>query len=241
MSSNQEDLSTIELQLLQKARHGEMNPYRLIPWQDGTLPEFWAAYQSLVSRGLFVESDSPASAGSKRVRLSAAGEALVQQRSCRAMLALQCRCEGRGYALPLSGEESQASAFLAAYHDILRDRPPPAAEYDQTAITEEDMVIRAGFLHERGDVAGKSVLLVGDADLLSICLALTGLPKRVLVIDIDVRVIDFVNATAKARGWDFLSARAFDVRLPFPQGIFYLFIYFFIFLFLILLINFVLI
>ena len=222
MASEPIVLSTIELQLLQRtARHGQTSAYHLIPWQDGTLPEFWKAYQALVARGLLTEVESPSSAESKQVKLSESGQQAFRASSCRAMLQLQCVCEGRGYALPTAATNPdfrQSADFLAAYHEILKSRPPPAAEYDQTAITEEDMMVRAGFMHERGDVAGKSILLVGDADLLSIALALTGLPKRVQVIDIDTRVIDFVNATAKAKGWDFLSARAFDVRLPFPQG-----------------------
>ena len=233
MASEAAGLSRIELQLLQRtAHHGQTSAYHLIPWQDGTLPEFWEAYQALVTKGLLTEVDSPSSAASKQVKLSEAGQKVLNESSSPAMLKLQCSsCEGRGYAIPSSATADfrVSTDFLATYSEILKNRPPPAAEYDQTAITEEDMVIRAGFLHERGDLAGKSVLLVGDADLLSICIALTGLPKRVMVIDIDVRVIEFVNSTAKSRGWDFVEARAFDVRLPFPHGMIFFSFFFLLF------------
>jgi predicted methyltransferase len=120
-------------------------------------------------------------------------------------------CGGRGYRLSPKNQR-----LLDKYSSILKSRPKPAIEYDQTPITEVDMLIRAGFMDERGDVAGKNILLIGDADMLSIALGLSALPNKVVVLDIDDRVISFVNQVREEHKLR-IEAHKFDVRLPFPQ------------------------
>jgi predicted methyltransferase len=111
------------------------------------------------------------------------------------------------------------------FKEIIKSRPPPNEDYDQTAMSDEDAVIRVGFFHEFGDLLNKELLMIGDFDCLSIAAALTGLPKRIVVFEIDTRLIDFINKVAKEHNLP-LEAHSWDVRQPLPaeyQGKFDLF------------------
>ena len=46
-------------------------------------------------------------------------------------------------------------------------------------------------MYAKGDVADQRILLLGDDDLLSIALALTGLPREIVVVEIDPRLCEF--------------------------------------------------
>ncbi|MEO0250808.1 MAG: bis-aminopropyl spermidine synthase family protein, partial [candidate division WOR-3 bacterium] len=48
-----------------------------------------------------------------------------------------------------------------------------------------------------GDLDGKSIALIGDDDLLSIALALAGLPSNITVLDIDERLGEFIKKVSK--------------------------------------------
>jgi len=56
--------------------------------------------------------------------------------------------------------------------------------------------------------------VLGDDDLKSIAAALTGAPKRVLALDIDERLISFINETAAREGLKNLQAVCHDLREP---------------------------
>jgi predicted methyltransferase len=71
-----------------------------------------------------------------------------------------------------------------------------SSTYTKTSITAEDAIIRVGFIHERGDLVNKELLMIGDFDCLSIVAAMSGLPKRVVVLDVDDRLIAYINQVA---------------------------------------------
>lgn len=120
-------------------------------------------------------------------------------------------CEGRGYTIsPLSNDVFQK------FQEIIKKRPPPNEDYDQTAMSDADAVIRVGFFHEFGDLLNKELLMIGDFDCLSIAAALTGLPKRIVVFEIDTRLIEFINTVAKEHNLP-LEAHTWDVRQPLPE------------------------
>jgi len=74
------------------------------------------------------------------------------------------------------------------------------------------------FFHERGDLVNKELLFIGDFDCLSIVAALTRLPKRIVVLDVDERLIAYINRIASENGLsNVLKAETFDVRLPLPE------------------------
>jgi len=143
------------------------------------------------------------------------GKYLVGEIGDKAPFDFQCgQCDGKGY---LVGKGEGAQDFLQRYNKVLEKRPPPEENYDQTSITAEDAIIRVGFFHERGDLADKELLMIGDFDCLSIVAAMSGLPKRIVVLDVDYRLIKYINEVAEElKLTHILKAQKFDVRLPLP-------------------------
>jgi len=195
--------SRLPLQILRQLADGPASPYKLIPQQDGTLPEFYQVVQEVKKAGLVDDKDGVLS-------LTSSGNELVLSQSSALSNSICPSCTGRGYSL-----RTHASEILATFKEILKERPAPADEYDQQCITPENIMVRVAFMEDRGDLAGKEILIIGDDDMLSIALALTGLPKRVVVLEVDTRVNEFVNKVAKERNLP-ISAHDFDVRKAFP-------------------------
>lgn len=123
-------------------------------------------------------------------------------------------CAGRG--LVLSGAFARV---LEEFEELARRRPPALPEFDQGYVTPEVTVLRVALLAERGDLAGRDLLLLGDDDLTSLAAALSGLPRRVHVLDVDERLVDFIKRTARERGWHHVQAERYDVREPLPDGL----------------------
>jgi len=124
---------------------------------------------------------------------------------------LSCsRCEGRGYGC------KDDYPPLHVYKRVAVDRPLAREEFDQWFMTPEHALHRIGFIHSRGDLLNKKLLVIGDDDLIGIAAAITGLPDEVVVLEVDERIIDFTNRVAKDLNLK-LRAQTFDARLPLPQ------------------------
>lgn len=194
------DLDRARRQMLFALAHrGPMGWGALLDAQDASIGEFVAALERLRADGLVVVSDG-------FVRLVRPVDAPVP-------LVCACQaCDARGYVVP---EDHPA---LVALHEALTGRPAPDFSFDQGAIPAEESLLRAAAMQDRGDLWGQEVLFVGDFDLTSVAIALTRQPKRVLVLDIDTRVIDFVNGVGARYGLP-LSGRKFDVREALPDDL----------------------
>jgi hypothetical protein len=105
---------------------------------------------------------------------------------------------------------------LREYRRLIRGRPLPTPEYDQGFMRPVDVVRRAAFMYKRGDLEQKRILIIGDDDLLSLALGLTRMPKRVTVLEIDERIVSFINRVAKEHGLN-VQANIYDVRRPLPR------------------------
>lgn len=123
-------------------------------------------------------------------------------------------CAGRGVAL---GPEW--SRVLEEFRRLVCGRPAAVPEYDQGYVTPEVSVWRVALLAERGDLAGRDLLLLGDDDLTSLAAALSGLPRRVHVLEVDGRLVDFIADRARRLGWDHVRAERYDVREPLPAAL----------------------
>ncbi|MEM2319745.1 MAG: bis-aminopropyl spermidine synthase family protein, partial [Candidatus Bathyarchaeia archaeon] len=67
-----------------------------------------------------------------------------------------------------------------------------------------------------GDLDGKAIVLVGDDDLLSVALALTSLPSRITVLDVDKRLGDFLGTVNKYYGFN-IEFFKYNVAEPLPK------------------------
>lgn len=98
---------------------------------------------------------------------------------------------------------------------LTRERPEPVLRFDQGYVTVESVMNRLRVLDSRDDLAGSSVLLVGDDDLTSLALCLTGLPARVAVAEIDRRLLEFLDRRRQNLPIP-LELYEYDVRTPLP-------------------------
>jgi predicted methyltransferase len=97
-------------------------------------------------------------------------------------------CKGRGYVFDKFFEN-----IYKQYKEICKNRPVNLPEFDQGSILEKDVIKRVEFIYERGDLLDSDILVIGDDDLISIALGLTKLPKKIYVLEIDKRLIDYIE------------------------------------------------
>jgi N4-bis(aminopropyl)spermidine synthase len=126
-----------------------------------------------------------------QLRLTKEGEALARALSITAAGDPTCHvCGGSGVEL------DQFAAARREFEPVIAGRPPAISRYDQGALTADSVFERLALMYGQGDVAQKKILLLGDDDLLSLALALTGLPREVVVVEIDERLCDFIRQVA---------------------------------------------
>lgn len=128
------------------------------------------------------------------LRLTTAGEAFARELHVARTENVLCEtCAGSGF---------EFTRFHDAYHAFLRllsRRPPAEATYDQGALTADSVFRRLALMYAKGDVVDQKILLLGDDDLLSIALALTGLPREIVVVEIDPRLCEFIRQVAQEK------------------------------------------
>ena len=120
-------------------------------------------------------------------------------------------CKGKGIVLNEPFEET-----LERFSELTTDRPPPDAAYNQGIIDSRDLALKAAFMARRGDLEGRSVLLLGDDDLFSLFLATLDLSCRPTVLEIDDRLIRYINEKSDRHGLE-ITARQYDVNTPLPD------------------------
>ncbi|MEM2251390.1 MAG: bis-aminopropyl spermidine synthase family protein [Candidatus Hadarchaeales archaeon] len=102
---------------------------------------------------------------------------------------------------------------------LLRDRPKPEVKFFQGYMRPEDVLARIALMDMYGDVEGKSIILIGDDDLVSLALALTGLPERIVVLDIDERLGEFMRKALREDGVKSVEFIHHDVAEPLPKDL----------------------
>jgi predicted methyltransferase len=122
-------------------------------------------------------------------------------------------CWGKGVTL-----NSRFEQALDHFLKITTDRPPPIIEYNQGIIDPRDLALKSAIMYDRGDLEGRSILLLGDDDLFSIFLALLGLSCTVTVLEIDDRIISYINGKAKSNKLT-VKPQRYDVDSPFPRNL----------------------
>lgn len=100
----------------------------------------------------------------------------------------------------------------------LHNRPSPEYRFDQSRSTPETVIKRALIMARNGDVEGKKIVLLGDDDGLSLVLSFLECTKEILVIDIDSRIIQYINDYAEDNNYlTTLNAKLWDLREKFPK------------------------
>jgi predicted methyltransferase len=150
------------------------------------------------------------SAENGRLRLTQTGQAFVKALGVAPIREAACAsCEGRGVDF-----RQMFGAAADRFVTICQNRPEAIQDYDQGYVTETTTLARIAFVWQRGDLEGKEIIVLGDDDLMSVAAALTGAPKRVVALDIDERLVAFINTVAEREGLTNLRAVRHDLREP---------------------------
>ncbi|RLG22586.1 putative methyltransferase [Methanosarcinales archaeon] len=189
----------IKKQIIQALSSGNKSIYELMASQDASISEFFYVLKEMKDEGIISIKKGIVSLLNDRPNRYVG---VQYEGKCRV-------CDGTGYSI--HGYER----ILEKFKDIIKNRPNCIEEYDQGAMSVEDVVRRVAFIHERGDLLDASILVMGDDDLFSIAASLTELPKEVFVLDVDDRIISFLKNVADERGLP-IKAMKYDVRDPIP-------------------------
>lgn len=165
-----------------------------------------AFWNQMIAEGLLSATDG-------RLRLTEMGYDFVLALGIAPAREAVCEaCEGRGVDFRKLFREA-----ARRFYTICQNRPEAIQDYDQGYVTEATTLARIAFAWQRGDLESKDIIVLGDDDLMSVAAALTGAPKRVLALDIDERLVNFIKEVAEREGLTNLQAVRHDLREPLPE------------------------
>ncbi|MDK2781899.1 MAG: N4-bis(aminopropyl)spermidine synthase [Archaeoglobi archaeon] len=125
---------------------------------------------------------------SAELSLTEKGRELVERYQISKMERLLCECcGGRGLSIESFKE------ILRDFISLTSGRPEPKHEFDQAFVTPETVISRVALM------------------------MLTGLPRRIAVLDIDERLISFIEDAASQIGFEKIDIFVFDLREPLPD------------------------
>ncbi|MBI2486231.1 MAG: bis-aminopropyl spermidine synthase family protein [Deltaproteobacteria bacterium] len=177
-------------------------PWELVDLSDFPVPAVFESMKVLEEKEIISISD----AGFK---LTARGKEVVKD--IHPVEDISCSdCEGRGITL------EKFSDLEKKFLRVQKNRPGAIRRFDQGYVTPKTTLSRFAVAYERGDVVGKEIILLGDDDLMSIALGLSGLTKGITVVEIDKRLTDFIQETADKEGFK-INVQTVDLRHPLPK------------------------
>jgi len=181
--------------------------WQIIDKADLTVPAASSIVRILIEKNILFIDDK------ENILLTQKGRDLTEELGIEAVYEHTCRaCDGRG--IPFYDDIDLYRIFLR----VAENRPEPIQDYDQGAVTPETTISRVLFLDSRGDLRGKEIMVMGaEDDLTGLAVALTRKAKRVVVLDIDERLIEFDKKIFKDFGIDNAEAIVWDLRNPFPD------------------------
>ncbi len=175
------------------------NLWEIVDYSDFPVPAVFEALRLLEVNGIVIFQNSA-------VTLTERGKALSE--GVHPVSDLSCpSCQGRGLDL------DHFSELRDRFYEAQKLRPPAIHRYDQGYVTPESTLCRFLIAYERGDVVGKDILILGDDDLVSVVLGLSGLPHSITVVEIDQRLNDFIKETAEREGF-LVNVERVDLRYP---------------------------
>ncbi|GAH39367.1 unnamed protein product, partial [marine sediment metagenome] len=101
----------------------------------------------------------------------------------------------------------------------LDKRPSPEFALDQSHADIPTVIKKALYLLKKGDIEGRNIIFLGDDDFISLAVGLTKLAKNVTVLDIDIRVLDYLSKSAEELSINNFKVIPHDLREPCPTDI----------------------
>lgn len=120
-------------------------------------------------------------------------------------------------AFGISGVRDHTDVLRQILVDIA-DVPPPLSSLDHVQATAETALNRAVWLDSAYDLAGKRLLCLGDHDLTSLAVAAVNPNVSITVVDLDERLLEFIDSRAAARELDVRTLHC-DMRFGLPASV----------------------
>jgi len=197
-------LERIEAKILRELAISTKTFWELLEKIDSPLNNFLATLEKL-------QKDGCIAVDKKGFYLTEKGRSKINPESLKLEGRICPSCKGK-CVIP----EGRFKDVLKQFKRIVKKRPGPLLDFFQGYMLEEDVIARAALMHYYGDLDGKDVVLIGDDDLLSIALALTGLPSKIVVLDVDKRIGDFLKTVNKSYGLD-IKFFEYNITKPIPK------------------------
>ncbi|MGC8849573.1 MAG: bis-aminopropyl spermidine synthase family protein [Candidatus Bathyarchaeia archaeon] len=194
-----------ELKILDELSVSKKTVWELLDSIDFPLRDFFAIIGNLIREGLIGADGEGLYLTEKGLR-----EIGGTLRPC---VDICPRCLGKGIVF-----DGDLKRLVEEFRGIVKDRPTPALEYFQGYTLEEEVIARIALMSLHEDLRDRRFILIGDDDLLSIALSLTGLPSRITVLDIDERLGSFITGVAARHGLD-IEFRRYNVADPLPEDL----------------------
>ncbi|MFD1148435.1 bis-aminopropyl spermidine synthase family protein [Saccharothrix hoggarensis] len=119
---------------------------------------------------------------------------------------------------PVDALVSRHTEHLRSILADIADVPPPLAALDHVQATAETALKRALWLNTTYDLAGRTLLCLGDHDLTSLAVCAVNPSVEVVVVDVDDRLLEFISTRAEERGWTVRTVHA-DFRFGLPPAV----------------------
>lgn len=197
-------MDRVEAKVLRELAVSRKTIWELLGKVNSPLKDFVFSLKSLNAKGLIAVDENG-------FYLTENGKSQVNPKSLEFNAEICPKCLGK-HIVP----EKKFLQVIEEFKRITRKRPNPTLDFFQGYMLERDVVARVALMHYYGDLDGKSIALIGDDDLLSIALALTGLPSHITVLDIDRRLGEFLKTVNKDHGFNIEYAE-YNVADPLPQ------------------------
>ena len=174
-------MDRMSLQILRAVWKRPFDVFELLTVQDNDIKTFYDTIDALKNRGLIKFNED-------KIEITEKGIEVLEENNSVPLIDTKCNaCNGKIY------DPNVFKSILEEFRDIFQNRPRETTEFDQGVVPEENSIRRLEFVYERGDLEGKDIFFLGDDDLTSVVFALSKMPKRVVVVDIDTRIIDYIN------------------------------------------------
>jgi hypothetical protein len=198
-------MNKIKASILYSLQRKPKNFWQLLAENQYLLGDVLNALNELYEEGLI-------SVEKGKLRLTKKGKETLNKNASK-FIAEMCKC-CNGKIVVAEGEFRE---IAKTFKRISKQHPPILAEFYQGRVRPEDTIARVALMHRYNDVVDKEIVLIGDDDLLSIALALTHLPKRIVVFDIDKRLGEFINSVNKKYKLN-IEFVEYDVATPLPKN-----------------------
>ncbi|GAA3844233.1 bis-aminopropyl spermidine synthase family protein [Saccharothrix violaceirubra] len=119
---------------------------------------------------------------------------------------------------PLDAAVARHTETLRTILADIADVPAPLSALDHVQATAETALKRALWLDSAYDLDGRHVLCLGDHDLTSLALCAVNPRVEVTVVDVDDRLLSYVEARAAERSWPVRTLHA-DFRFGLPPAV----------------------